>query len=189
MLTISAQWIVPISGPPIHHGFLTIDDDGRIAAVGESPPGDAVTLGGVALLPALVNPHTHLELSYLHGRVARGESFHEWVASLMSLRRTLGADPNGPDIVESAVRAIEHARAAGTGLIGDISNTLITVDLLRDARMPAHVFFEQLGFNLPDVAAKVTQARSAMAALASRRHAAQDVRVTLAPHAPYSVSP
>lgn len=200
MLTVSAQWIVPVTAPPIQKGFLTIDDDGHIAAVGQGSPAGAVSLGPVAVLPALVNPHTHLELSYLQGRVPPSESFNDWVTALMSSRRTLGPDPNAPEIIEHATRAIEHSRAAGTGLIGDISNTLVTVDLLRDARMPAHVFYEQIGFNLPDVGAKVAQARAALAASGRSvqapprprhrtDHFIRDVRITLAPHAPYSVSP
>lgn len=200
MVTVSAEWIVPVTGPPIHKGFLSIDDDGRIAAVGEGVPAGAVSLGPVVLLPALVNPHTHLELSYLQGRVPPSDDFHHWVTRLMSMRRTLGPDPYAPEIIESAVRAIEHARATGTVLIGDISNTLVTVDLLRDARMPAQVFYEQLGFNLPDPAAKIAQARASIAAiersllpspegLPRTGQSAPDVRIALAPHAPYSVSP
>ena len=200
MVTVSAEWIVPVTGPPIHKGFLNIDADGRIAGIGEGVPAGALALGPVVLLPALVNPHTHLELSYLQGRVPPSDDFHQWVTTLMSMRRTMGPDPRAPEIIESAVRAIEHARATGTGLIGDISNTLVTVDLVRDARMPAQVFYEQLGFNLSDPAAKIAQARASIAVierglprsadgLPRTGQSRRDVRITVAPHAPYSVSP
>ena len=31
---LSADWVVPVDGPPIHDGAVAIEDDGRIAAVG-----------------------------------------------------------------------------------------------------------------------------------------------------------
>jgi aminodeoxyfutalosine deaminase len=185
MPIFSAQWIVPISGPPLRNGFITIDR-GRIQNIGADGPREATPLGNVALLPALVNAHTHLELSFLRGRVPPCDNFNEWVTTLMSLRRSEAPDPNAPVIVAATRRAIEDARATGTGLIGDISNTLVSVDLLRDAGMAAHVFHEQTGFNLADVPGKIAQALTAMSAM---NGGDETVRMSLAAHAPYSVSP
>ncbi len=75
MPTFTADWVLPIVDEPIARGFVTVDGN-RIAAVGAELPGEATDLGRVAILPALVNAHTHLELSYLHGRVPPGPSFH-----------------------------------------------------------------------------------------------------------------
>jgi aminodeoxyfutalosine deaminase len=186
VLTLSARRIVPITGPAIVDGFITVDG-GRIVEIGTDAPSHAMHLGDVIILPALVNAHTHLELSCLEGRVPPCDNFNDWVTSLMSVRRTETPDPKAPAIAAAATRAIEHARASGTGLIGDISNTLVTVDLLRGAHMPAHVFYEQLGFNLADVSGKIAQGVAAIASVSG--DADDDVRVSLAPHAPYSVSP
>jgi cytosine/adenosine deaminase-related metal-dependent hydrolase len=82
--------------------------------------------------------------------------------------------------------AIAHARESGTGLVGDVSNTLITVPLLREAGMPAHVFYELIGFNDGDPAGRVRKARASADAAGVE---GGGVRVSLAPHAPYSVSP
>jgi cytosine/adenosine deaminase-related metal-dependent hydrolase len=181
--TFSAAWILPIAGRPIRNGFVTIDGD-RIADVGDRAPADASPLGNVAILPALVNAHTHLELSYLRGLVPPSTSFNDWVMALMALRRNY-PDPSAPPIIEAARQAIAHARATGTGLFGDVSNTLVTVPLLREAAIPAHVFYELIGFSYPDPAARVREARTAVDAISIDRR----VRVSLAPHAPYSVSP
>jgi aminodeoxyfutalosine deaminase len=187
MLTVSAQWIVPVTGPPIRNGCISIDR-GRIKGVSADVPRDATALGDVAILPALVNTHTHLELSFLRGRVPPCDNFNEWVSTLMAVRRAQGADPNAPEIRHAARQAIAQARVSGTGLVGDVSNTLVTVDLLREAQMPAHVFYEQLGFNLTDVPSKIAQA---MVVLAGMKADVDDdaVHVSLAPHAPYSVAP
>jgi cytosine/adenosine deaminase-related metal-dependent hydrolase len=58
--------------------------------------------------------------------------------------------------------------------------------LLRDAAMPAQIFYELLRFNVSDPESMTREARAKADAAAS---ADGDVRVSLAPHAPYSVSP
>jgi cytosine/adenosine deaminase-related metal-dependent hydrolase len=184
MKTYTADWILPIASPPIRGGTVTVEG-GRIVAVDEGVRAHTHTtdLGSVAILPALVNAHTHLELSYLHGRVPQGRDFNEWVTTLMTLRRVSG-DPV-PAILQAARHAISTARMSGTGLIGDVSNTLATVPLLRDAGLPAQVFHELIGFNHPDPAARVREARASVDAAVVE---GSDVRISLAPHAPYSVS-
>jgi len=191
--TFHAEWLLPIARPPIRHGSITIAN-GRIDAMsvaGGAAPEDgrrhdarpgAVDLGRVAILPALVNAHTHLELSYLHGRIPPAPRFGEWVRAVMSTRRQY-PDPADPRIIEPARRAIAQARRTGTGLFGDVSNTLVTVPLLREAGVPAQVFHELTGFTEQDPPARVQEARQ-------RADAASDpeVRVSVAPHAPYSVS-
>src|SRR5688572_11182327 len=180
-----ADWLLPIADAPIRDGWVSIDDD-RVVAVGAgSPPADASDLGRAVILPGLVNAHTHLELSYLHGRVAAGDSFNSWIRALMALRRDY-PDPKHPDIVRAASAAIRASQAAGTALVGDVSNTLVTVPLLREAGLTAQVFYELLGFSAPDPAGRVAAARDAVRAAGGD---AEGVRIALAPHAPYSVSP
>jgi len=72
----TADWILPIADEPIGRGYVAVEG-GRITGVGRERPGDAQDLGPVAVLPALVNAHTHLELSYLRGRLPPGTSFTE----------------------------------------------------------------------------------------------------------------
>ena len=184
MTTYRAEWILPISDRPIRDGWVTVAD-GRVAGVGADPRGDAVNLGRVAILPALVNAHTHLELSYLHRQIQPGDSFIDWIRRLMTLRRGF-ADPADPRILDAARSAIRFARASGTGLVGDISNTLVTVPLLRDEGMSAHVFYELLGFSAADPEGRVRSAREKAVAHGSD---SPHVRISVAPHAPYSVSP
>jgi aminodeoxyfutalosine deaminase len=183
--TYQADWLLPVSDDPVRRGWVSVDANRRISDVGADPVAAGTDLGRRAILPALVNAHTHLELSYLHERVAAGTTFGAWVRVLMALRRQY-PDPSAPEILSAARQAIAYARASGTGLIGDISNTLVTIPLLRELAMPAHVFHELLGFNVADPAARVEGARAAVTDAGAD---ARDVRVTLAAHAPYSVSP
>ena len=184
MPSYTAEWVLPISGEPMRRGAVSIDE-GRIAAVHDSPPLDAADLGPVAIMPALVNAHTHLELSYLRGKVPPTERFLDWIRTIMSARRQY-PDAADPRILDAARAAIADAHASGTGLLGDISNTLVTAPLLREAAMPAQIFYELLRFNVSDAESMTREARAKADAAAS---ADGGVRVSLAPHAPYSVSP
>ena len=180
----TAEWVLPIAGEPIHHGCITVRD-GRIAAVHARTEAAATDLGRVAIMPALVNAHTHLELSYLRGVIPPTDRFLDWVRTIMATRRQF-PDPEDPRIIDAARAGIADAKASGTGLIGDISNTLVTALLLREAGVPAQVFYELLRFNASDPEAMTREARAKADAVTSRDSM---VRVSLAPHAPYSVSP
>ena len=183
MIAYTAEWLLPIAGEPIHRGSVTVSD-GRIAGLHTTVEAGAVDLGHAAILPALANVHTHIELSHLRGAVPPAGRFTDWVRALLARRREYST-PDDARVVSAARAAIDEARASGTGVMGDVSNTLVTVPLLRDAGMHARVFHELLGFNAPDPAAMVTAARRRVDAATG----GTDVRVGLAPHAPYSVSP
>jgi aminodeoxyfutalosine deaminase len=182
MPAYTAEWVLPMTGEPIHRGSVSIEN-GRIAGVDDRAPAGAIDLGDVAVLPALVNAHTHLELSYLRGRVPPTGTFIDWIRTIIAARREY-PDAADPRILDAARAAVAEGRASGTGLFGDISNTLVTAPLLRDAAMPAQLFYELLRFNAPDPEAMTREARAKADAVADA-----DVRVSLAPHAPYSVSP
>ena len=182
--SIRADWILPIAGPPIAGGTITVDD-GRIVSVAAGSASGAGDLGRRAVLPALVNAHTHLELSHLRGRIPRAACFTDWVKPLLAARRT-AADPDL--LTTEAASAIEEARASGTGLFGDVSNSLAALPALRASRLPAHVFHELLGFNVADPEARVAEARARIDG-AAREPGSERLRFSLAPHAPYSVSP
>src|SRR3989442_11831241 len=131
MISYTADWVLPMTGAPIDHGSITLED-GRIVAVQDRAGAGAVDLGRAAILPALVNAHTHLELSYLRGAVPRTERFIDWIRTIISKRREY-PDPADGRIIAAARAAVAEARASGTGLIGDISNTLVTAPLLHEA--------------------------------------------------------
>jgi cytosine/adenosine deaminase-related metal-dependent hydrolase len=178
-----ADWLLPIADDPVRDGWIAIENH-RIAKVGSGSIPDVVDLGRAVILPALVNAHTHLELSYLHERIPPALRFGEWVRTVMRMRQQ-HPDPADPRIVEPARTALAEARAAGTGLLGDVSNTLVTVPLLRDAGMAAQVFHELTGFTEQDPVARVRDARARADAIGA---GLDGVRISIAPHAPYSVS-
>jgi cytosine/adenosine deaminase-related metal-dependent hydrolase len=189
---ITAAWIVPIAGAPIGRGWIETRG-GRVRRVGAGPaPAPARDLGEAVVLPGLVNAHTHLELSWMAGRVPPASSFVDWIRGLVAVRAAMSAEEE--DRRRQAVRdSIAEARRTGTVLVGDISNTLVTPALLRAAGIGGVVFHELLGFNLPNpdevLRAGWAKADAAASLVAPSDDAAfPPLRVGVVAHAPYSVS-
>jgi cytosine/adenosine deaminase-related metal-dependent hydrolase len=165
--------------------------DGRVVSVGEGrAPGPETDLGDVALLPGLVNAHTHLELSWMDGLVPPAASMDAWIRTLLDVRR---AGPENEDgAIAAMTRAINQMRATGTVLIGDISNTLASVPVLAAEACDAVVFHEILGFNAADPAGMVREAWKRANELVADLPAAsanQLRAISVVGHAPYSTSP
>jgi aminodeoxyfutalosine deaminase len=172
-----AAWVLPIAGPPIRDGWVAVDH-GRIVEVGGSDP--STTPPPTAILPGLVNAHVHLELSSMRGRVPPGDRMPAWAERLIALRRS-EAQAGGDSIVE----AIEEARASGTALVGDVTNTLASCGPLARGLLSAAIFFELIGFRESDAGRTVGDAEQRLAAIVNH----PGLRATVVPHAPYSVSP
>ena len=187
MIRYHASWVLPICEPPTSDGWIVVDR-GRIVALGRrAPPTDGardVELGHVAVMPGLVNAHTHLELSYLRDEVPPAPAFVKWVRAVMAARRER-PDPHAPEILDAVDRAVGEAIACGTAVVGDISNTLVTFGPLARSRLAAVVFYELIRFNTADPSGFVEHAHQKIAALMPTER----VRASLAAHAPYSVSP
>jgi len=182
---LTAGWVVPVGAPPLARGQVAIDG-GRIEWVGpadaqDAPGGLLLDLGPGILLPGLVNAHTHLELSFLSGRLEGLSGFVDWVRGVVEGR---GVDAEVAR--EAAGRAIRELEESGTVAVGDVSNALGHLDLLEGARLRSVVFHELLAWD-PRVAAAV--ARSAERRVSERAPLSGKVQVRLAAHAPHSVSP
>ncbi len=186
MIRYRAAWILPIAAAPIRGGFVIIDGE-RIRGVSDgddrlsaSRDIETIDLGDVAVLPGLVNAHTHLEFSWVRGQTARFDSMPAWAWSLIALRGKEGADSGAA--IEAAIK---DARAAGTALVGDVTNTLVPEPLLRDSPLAGAMFYELLGFSAIEPEQVVANAWSTLNHLPARA----EWNRTIAPHAPYSVSP
>jgi aminodeoxyfutalosine deaminase len=186
-----AAWVVPVAGPPIRDGWVAVEG-GQVVDLGsvaDMPTGIAAAASPVpashdrrasAILPGLVNAHAHLELSWMRGKVLPRQSMPEWASALIALRRNPAIDP-----LQAIESAISEARAAGTTLFGDVANTTATYAPLARSGLSAIIFRELIGFRVDEPSATIRNAQAELDALPDD----QSVRSTLAPHAPYSVSP
>jgi len=193
---IRARWVLPIDRPPIENGWIETDD-GRVVALGHGRPPDAPRdLGSVAVLPGLVNAHTHLELSWMANLVPPAACMADWIRTLLRVRESgpFGGTAAG---LHAMREAADLMRRTGTVLVGDVSNGLTTAQVLRDADLGGVVFHEVLGFAVDDPAEIVRQAwgRVRIAEALLRSHDLDGgsepipIDFSVVAHAPYSVSP
>jgi cytosine/adenosine deaminase-related metal-dependent hydrolase len=188
MRLFRARWVLPIAAPPRRDAWVLVEDDVVVDVGVDEIPSDTARerievtdLGPAAILPGLVNAHTHLELSWMRDRVPPAGTMPAWASSLLALRRTVSHDP--PEPIADAVREV---RAAGTALLGDVTNTLAACDLLAESRVGgAAIFRELVGFSAPDPDRLVAETQAQL----SRLPSVDKLRSSIVPHAPYSVSP
>jgi cytosine/adenosine deaminase-related metal-dependent hydrolase len=143
--------------------------------------GPIIDHGDVAILPALVNAHTHLELSSLEQRTRIGVNFIDWLRSLLEELDKL----DEKDFKAGIVRGLKKSYNNGTGLLGDISNTGLSIDYLQKVFIKSIVFVETLGFH----SQKVPHYFEKLKILFNRLKKCEHPRVGLAAHSPYTVSP
>jgi cytosine/adenosine deaminase-related metal-dependent hydrolase len=191
MTRLGAAWVVPIDQPPIRDGWVAVDAE-RILAVGQGDDpaaqvyGPLRRLGSVTLLPGLINAHTHLELSWLRDRVPPANAFTSWVKQLMLARGGAVEPIDDPAVLEAAAAAAREAVDAGTVAVGDIGNSLASVGAMAAAGLHGIVFHELIGFK--ETSGGLIE-RTAPVRDRARAVAGPRIRVSLAAHAPYSVSP
>ncbi len=176
--SLRARYLFPIAGPPIHDGVVSIAA-GRIAAIGprstHSPP--SLDLGDVAIVPGLVNAHTHLEFSSLSSPLGSPcMALPEWLAEVLSAR---GREA---DVAAAIGRGLEESAAAGVTMLGEIATNPWPATLSRPP-MPIVMFRELIGLSEERATAALGIAKEHLGA------AATFVEPGLSPHAPYTVHP
>jgi aminodeoxyfutalosine deaminase len=182
---IRARWLFPVATPPISGGVLTVHA-GRIAAVGENLSGaPPIELGDAAIIPGLVNAHTHLEFSELANPLGRpGMPLPEWVAAVIAWRRLRDESPDaGAERRQNAVeQGLRECLAGGVATLGEIAAPGWREAPFRNSPIDCTIFQELLGLE--------PERRSALVELAKEHLAAGtrggDWRPALSPHAPYT---
>lgn len=178
--SFTARWVFPGCGPPVPNGVLAVRGD-RVRAVeprGARTPDE--DLGNVALVPGLVNAHTHLDLSGAHGLIPPTDPHHftDWLRGVIAYRRT-----RTPDQTQADIRAgLAECLRFGTTLIGDIAADGASWDALAAAEVRSVVFHEVIGLT----PAGVERWKGAVAW--ARDRTLQFTQAGYSPHAPYSVN-
>src|ERR1051326_6769551 len=110
----SARWIVPVISAPIEHGAILVDGS-QIVAVGGRDDllasfagASHEDFGDAAILPGLINAHSHLELTVMRGFLEREETdFFAWLRKLTVARLKMTEEDL---FVSAASGALEAAR-------------------------------------------------------------------------------
>ena len=142
---LSARWVFPATSSPLAGGTVTIQGD-RIVSV--DPAGEQsadLDFGNAAIIPGLVNAHTHLDLSGLRGRTPPSSDFVGWLRSVVGHRRERSAEQTNADVKAG----LDECLRFGTTLVGDITSGGSSWESLGSAPVWSVCFRELLG--LPGV--------------------------------------
>lgn len=185
-----ARWVLPIISPVIEYGAIAFEES-QIVGVGPRteissrfPEAHTQDFGDAAILPGLVNAHSHLELSVMRGFLEREENdFFAWLRKLTLARLAM----TGEDLMVSATCGAIEAARAGVTCVGDASSVASqALGALRVVGLRGIVYQESFGPDPSFAAENVAKLRDQISELRELENAV--VRVGVSPHAPYTVS-
>lgn len=153
---------------------VEIDTSGLITAIEHVDNIDS--MAGVefypgVLMPAMVNAHCHLELSYLHGAIAEGTGFAGFARAIGQVRGNYTTQER----VHAATIADAKMWEEGIAAVADIANDDLVMDVKQSSKIEYHTMFEHFGLMNNDVERL-------------ERLAEQYPHCSVTPHSTYSVN-
>ena len=130
------------------------------------------------ITPGFVNSHCNLELSHLKGKIEEKTGIGGFVAAINRLRNNTETE------IEKDIRQADHKMwAAGISVVGDISNSTITIEAKLKSRIYYHTFVESFGFHPSRTERAFDIAQFVQFSFRNRA-----LSNSIVPHSPYSVS-
>jgi len=175
---LSADWVVPVEGPPIPDGAVAISD-GRISAVGTAHElGSGERFPDSVILPGFVNAHSHLEYAVYAG-FGDGLPFGPWLMLHVERKRQIDVEE-----MEAIARlgALECLRS-GITTVGDTSFRGAAATACAELGLRAVIYLEVFGADGTGLETWFEPNRARVEEAFSPR-----VGLGVSPHAPYSCS-
>jgi 5-methylthioadenosine/S-adenosylhomocysteine deaminase len=185
-----ASWVLPISSPPIADGAIAVEGQQivsvgtRSALLAQFKEATTLELGESAIIPGLVNAHSHLELTAMRGFLEdEAADFFAWLRKLTQARlERMTAD----DLKVSASWGACEAARAGVTCVADASDAALqSLTALSDVGLRGIVFQESFGPDPRLAQENFEKLTTKIAALRERE--TELVNVGVSPHAPYTV--
>ena len=151
MRKITADWIFPVSTPPLQNSLIIFDDQDHIVAIEQlkdHDPASIEKLSGV-LVPGFINTHCHLELSHMKGKIATGTGLIPFISNVVAHR-----EANQKEIDDAINAADKYMFDHGIVAVGDISNKTDTAKRKSRSTIQYYSFVEMFDFLQEDWAQK-----------------------------------
>lgn len=187
---LSASWVLPVVSPPLQDGAVFISG-GKIGGVGPSSilkerysAFPIFNYPDEALMPGLVNVHTHLEYTAL-GTLLAGNGFIPWILDLIEKSRAMGPEER----LQSALLGCRKMLENGITTVGEVSFSGETsLEAMKQTGLKGTIYLEIFGTRdrydneafLP-IIQRVERLRE--------KAEGTGIRIGLSPHSPYTVSP
>jgi 5-methylthioadenosine/S-adenosylhomocysteine deaminase len=194
---LKARWVLPVVGPPMENACVLIEK-GKIVEVKKTSqlePGlrncPVSDYGEAIIMPGLINLHSHIEYSSLPP-IRADLKFFPWVRALME--STASFQPH--DYLSSARVGVQKAVASGTSFLVDSSYSGQAAIAISEAGLKGLIGLELFGIDDSHVERIWSDWLLKLASLSKCNNAEFTsaiekgrLSLTVAPHAPYTVSP
>lgn len=173
MSEVSADWVLPVDGPPIEGGLVRYED----GAVVEVTRGRAKNhYADAAIVPGFVNAHSHLEYAMYAG-FGDGQAFGPWIGTHVERKNRLERD----DMVAIARLGVLESLRAGIATTADYSFSGAAATAATELGLRAVVYLEVFAIDPADAERQFDEKRATVVE-------SDLVRIGVSPHAPYSCS-
>ena len=175
---LSADWVLPVEGPPIEQGAVAIEH-GRIAAVGTiAELGRGRHFEEAVIVPGFVNAHSHLEYAVYAG-FGDGLPFVSWLELHVERKARIGL----PEMEAIARLGAAECLASGITTVGDASYSGAAAIACAELGLRAIVYIEVFGRGTEQIATRFEAHRERIAGALSDR-----VHLGISPHSVYTAS-
>jgi cytosine/adenosine deaminase-related metal-dependent hydrolase len=152
--------------------------------VSENEAGDNIEEFSGILSPGFINCHCHLELSHLKNVIPPHTGLIEFLCSVVTKR-----DFETEIIQQEIIKAEKEMYDNGIVAVGDIGNTGDTAEVKSKSRIRWQNFIEVLGFTDEKAEENIEHYKSVLETLNKIQNPNSQIRNSIVPHAPYSISP
>lgn len=139
MKRFTAEYVYTLTGEPLRHAFVEVEEDGTVIRTGLCPEDEKVGPG--ILCPGFVNAHCHVELSYMKGMFRKGTGMAGFIDQINALRDTSSME----DKLTALKEAMDSMWNQGVQAMADISNCADSFAVKAAHPMYTRTFLEVFG--------------------------------------------
>jgi 5-methylthioadenosine/S-adenosylhomocysteine deaminase len=180
-MIVAPEWLFPVTSPPLHRHALEVEN-GLISAVRPLRDSDPF-VPGTALLPGLINAHTHLAYTALRNRFDHLE-FFPWIRALTQFKKQMTAE----EIAASARLGINECLRAGITTVADMCDMEPALAALAHSPLRGIFYIEVFGVE-QDMAEGSWRELQKRYPLLKEQYSSSRLQIGISPHTCYTVRP
>lgn len=185
--SLKARFVFPVDRAPIADGVLSVEGH-QISQVARETESAVWDLGNMAILPALVNAHTHLEFSHLPQPLGNpGMCFADWIRAVLANRQeTTNPEQSGRLSGPSPIaQGLTESLKTGSVTLGEIANTAWNEKDFEQVCPTGTIFFELIGLSETRIQELIS---TVLELITVAEQATTSWQIGFSPHAPYTAS-